>query len=84
MDDIGVKLSKRDLKIVAATLTVVGVILSVLDKIYAPHRLLSESSPDYPEFLRYLGWLFLIVPPLIYIGLDWHNLFPRKKDINKG
>ena len=83
MDNIGGRLRKRDLKIIAASFTVVGVILSVLDKIYAPHRLLLESSPNYPEFLRYLGWLFLIVPPLIYIGLDWHNLFPRKKDMNQ-
>ena len=69
-------MTKRDLKIIAATLTVVGAILSVLDKIFAPHHLLLESSPSYPDFLRTTGWLFLLIPPLIYIALDFPNLFP--------
>ena len=72
-------MSKRDLKIVAATLTVVGAILSIMDKIFAPHRLLLESSPDYPDFLRTLGWLFLLVAPIIYILLDFSNLFRSDK-----
>ena len=63
-------MNKRDWKIIAATLTIVGAILSILDKIFAPDRLLLESSPNYPNFLRLLSWLFLLVSPLIYIWLD--------------
>ena len=75
-------MNKRDLKIIAATLTVVGAILSIFDKIYEPDRLLLENSPNYPNFLRLLGWLFLLVPPLIYIWLDRENLFSMKKKDN--
>ena len=72
-------MTKRDGKIIAATLTVVGAILSILDKIYEPHHLLLEGSPGYPNFLRTIGWLLLLIPPLIYIALDWKNLFSKKK-----
>jgi hypothetical protein len=73
-------MTKRDLKIIAATLTVVGAILSILDKIYAPHIIEDTSSPNYPDFLRLLGWLFLLIPPLIYIWLDRENLFSKKTE----
>ena len=72
-------MKKRDLKLIAATLTVVGAVLSILDRIFAPDYLLLESSPDYPNLLRTLGWLFLLIPALIYIVLDFPNLFPNKK-----
>ena len=72
-------MSKRDLKIIAATLTIIGAILSILDRIYAPDYLLLESSPNYPNLLRTLGWLLLLIPPLIYIVLDFPNLFRFKK-----
>ena len=73
-------MTKRDLKIIAATLTVVGAILSILDKIYAPHIIEDTSSPTYPDCLRLLGWLFLLIPPLIYIWLDRENLFSKKTE----
>lgn len=72
-------MTKRDWKIVAATLTIVGAILSILDKIFAPSYLLLESSSKYPNALRTIGWLFLLLPSLIYIALDWGNLFPDTK-----
>ena len=77
-------MAKRDLKIIAATLTIIGAILSILDRIFTPDYLVFENSPSYPNFLRFLGLIFLIIPPIIYIGLDWRNLFPKKKDTNKG
>ena len=77
------KMSTRDFKIIAATLTIVGAILSILDRVFTPHHLLLESSPDYPNVLRTLGWIFLLVPPLIYIALDFPNLFPLKKKETK-
>lgn len=75
-------MNKRDWKIIAATLTIVGAIFSILDKIYAPHVMEDTGSPNYPDFLRWIGWLFLLIPPLIYIWLDWENLFSKKKRIN--
>lgn len=75
-------MTRRDAKIVAGTLTVVGALLSVLDKVYAPHHLLLESSPDYPNFLRTLGWLFLLIAPLFYIALDVVDIF-RSRRITK-
>jgi len=77
------QMTKRDLKIIAASLTVVGAILSVFDKIFAPDHLLLESSPNYPDALRTIGWLFLLIPPLIYIALDFPNLFPLSKSKDK-
>jgi|WetSurMetagenome_2_1015567.scaffolds.fasta_scaffold64808_2 hypothetical protein len=68
-------MTRRDAKIVAATLTVVGALLSILDKVYAPHHLRLESSPDYPDFLRTLGWLFLLIAPFFYIALDVVDIF---------
>jgi len=76
-------MAKRDLKIIAGTLTVVGAILSIFDKIFASDHLLLESSPNYPDALRTIGWLFLLIPPLIYIALDFPNLFPLPKSKDK-
>ena len=76
-------MAKRDLKIISATLTLVGAILSIFDKIFAPHHLLLEGSPNYPDALRTVGWLFLLIPPLIYIALDFPNLFPLFKSKDK-
>jgi hypothetical protein len=77
------QMAKRDLKIIAGTLIVVGAILSVFDKIFAADHLLLESSPNYPDALRTIGWLFLLIPPLIYIALDFPNLFPLSKSKDK-
>jgi hypothetical protein len=73
------QITKKNIKIVAGTLTIVGAILSVFDKIFSPHYLVTDSSPNYPEALRTIGWLFLLIPPLIYIALDLFDLFPLSK-----
>ena len=39
------------LKIVAATLVVVGVVVGFVDIKYAPDHILAESSPDRPQWL---------------------------------
>jgi hypothetical protein len=72
-------MTRRDGKIIAGTVTVIGAILSVFDKIYALHHLLLESSPDYPEPLGTLGWLCLLVAPLIYIALDFTEAFGKNR-----
>jgi hypothetical protein len=59
------------LKIVAATVVVVGIVVSFLDRWYAPHALLLESSPRRPWWLAWLGWFLTSIPAVLYIVLDY-------------
>jgi len=60
------------LKIVAATIVIVGVIVGFLEMRYAPHQLLLESSPDRPFWLpRWLGWAVTSAAAILYIVLDY-------------
>jgi hypothetical protein len=69
---------KKDLKIIAGTITIIGALFSILDKVYAPHYLLLRSSPEYPKILRTLGWIMLLIASLIYIFIDILYYFKRK------
>jgi len=77
-------MSKRDWKLIAAMVTVCGVVLCLIGKIFGPDEVVWHKASWFGETADILGWLFILIAPLIYIILDWHNLFPRKKDINKG
>src|SRR4030095_10333313 len=60
------------LKIIAATLVVVGIVVGFLELRYAPHRLLLQSSPDRPWWLpERIGWLLTSVTAILYIVLDY-------------
>jgi hypothetical protein len=60
------------LKIVAATIVIVGVIVGFLEMKYAPHGLLLESSPDRPYWLpQWLGWAVTSAAAILYIVLDY-------------
>ena len=63
-------MSRRDLKIVAGTLTVVGVVMAVLEHIFAPDYLVFGKSPlDTPWFI----WPKLVITslaPIAYIVID--------------
>ena len=60
------------LKIVAATIVIVGVIVGFLEMRYAPHGLLLESSPDRPAWLPgWLGWAVASASAILYIVLDY-------------
>jgi hypothetical protein len=60
------------LKIVAATLVVVGIVVGFIELRYAPHTLLLESSPDRPWWLpKGIGWLLTSVTAILYIVLDY-------------
>ncbi len=63
------------LKIVAATVVIVGIIIGYLDITkYAPHSLLLESSPDRPRWLpSWLGWAVTSASAILYILLDYLN-----------
>ncbi len=73
-------MSRRDLKIVAATITACGFLFSVLGEIFGPDEVVWHAAPWYGKLSGNLGWWFLLVAPLIYIRLDWSNLFPPKKE----
>ena len=51
------------LKIVTATVVIVGIVVSFLDRWYAPHALLLESSPNRPWWLAWLVWVLTSVQP---------------------
>jgi hypothetical protein len=77
-------MTKNGLKIVAGTTTIIGIILSVLNKTYAPHYLLLASSPDFPECLRTAAWLTPLIASFFYIALDLpclSKLFKSKNNI---
>jgi hypothetical protein len=46
----------QTLKIVAATLVVIGIVLGAINIIYAPDHLLLDGSPRQPSWLPWLGW----------------------------
>jgi hypothetical protein len=46
----------QTLKIVAATLVVIGIVLGAINIIYEPDHLLLDGSPRQPSWLPWLGW----------------------------
>jgi len=59
------------LKIVTATVVIFGIVVSFLDRWYAPRALLLESSPNRPWWLAWLVWVLASVPAILYILLDY-------------
>jgi hypothetical protein len=59
------------LKVVAATATIIGIILSFLEHWFAPNVLVTEDSPNYPNALRWLGWLLASAGAVAYIVIDF-------------
>ncbi len=60
-----------NLKIIAATAAIIGIILAFSERWYAPHVLVTEASPNYPELLRWVGWLLASGGAILYIFLDF-------------
>ena len=60
-----------NLKIIAATAAIIGIILGFFERWYVPDVLVTEQSPKYPELLRRLGWLLASVGAIGYIVLDY-------------
>jgi len=59
------------LKIIAATLVVVGIVIGFYILKYSPDTLLIKSSPKFPPWLPLLGWSITSASALLYIGLDF-------------
>ena len=60
-----------ELKIAAATLVVVGIVVGFINIRYAPHTLLLESSPNRPWWLPWVAWLLSSLSAAFYIVLDF-------------
>lgn len=59
------------LKVIAATATLIGIISGFLERWYAPDTLVTEQSPNYPEFLKLIGWLLASLGAIAYIVIDY-------------
>ena len=59
------------LKIIAATLVVVGIVINLYILKNSPHTLLLESSPEQPAWLPWAGWAITSASAAFYIGLDF-------------
>ena len=59
------------LKIVAAVVTIIGLLLGFLERYFAPSALITEDSTDYPDWLAWLGWILTALGILAYVGIDW-------------
>ena len=60
-----------DLKIAAAGLVMVGIVVGLINLKLAPHSLLLESSPHRPRWLPWLVWILSSASALAYIALDF-------------
>ena len=58
------------IKLIAGTLIIVSLVIGFLEKWYAPHMIVLESSPDFPNWLGWAGWIIAASAALTYIGLD--------------
>jgi vacuolar-type H+-ATPase subunit I/STV1 len=72
-------MTKRDGKLIAATFTVMGIIFTVFGELFGPEKVIWHKDPWYGNFSGKLGWFLVLIAPLIYIILDWGNIFPKKK-----
>ena len=59
------------LKTIAATLVVVGIVIGYYILKYSPGKLLLESSPKFPTWLPWLGWSITSAAAFLYIVLDF-------------
>ena len=59
------------LKIVTATVVIFGIVVSFLDRWYAPRSRVLESSPNRPWWLGWLVWALASVPTILYMLLDY-------------
>ena len=66
----GTAMTLADVKIAAAILVAVGIVLSFLSLRREPHTLLLESSPAPSPILKWGGWAVTSISSVAYIALD--------------
>jgi hypothetical protein len=59
------------LKVIAATATIIGIVFSFFERWYAPDVLVTEQSTNYPEALKWLGWLLASFGAIAYMVIDY-------------
>lgn len=57
-------------KAVCGTLVVVGLLINFFERKYAPHALLLESSPNFPAWLGWAGWVVALLASVGYFLID--------------
>lgn len=60
-----------EIKILAASLVFVGIVLGFINLRLEPHSLFLESSPDRPSWLPWLAWFLSSFAAILYIVLDF-------------
>jgi uncharacterized protein involved in cysteine biosynthesis len=61
------------LKIVAAAVTVIGLLFAFLERYFAPTVIVTENSPNYPDWLKWFGWILTALGALAYVTIDWRS-----------
>jgi multisubunit Na+/H+ antiporter MnhB subunit len=61
------------LKVVAAVVTIIGLVFGFLERYFAPNAIVTEDSPDYPRWLAWLGWVITALGILAYIVADFFS-----------
>lgn len=64
---------QETLKFIAATATVIGLLLGFLERRYAPTTIVTEDSPSYPVWLAWLGWIVAAAGSIGYIIVDFFS-----------
>ena len=59
------------IKIIAAVVTIIGLLLGFLERYFAPSVRITEDSPNYPAWLAWLGWILTALGILAYVAIDW-------------
>jgi len=74
---------KDVIKAVAGTLLAVGIVISFLERKYAPNAVVTEDSPNFPSWIGWIGWIgwgIAAGATLVYVGIDvfdwWHTRHP--------
>jgi uncharacterized protein involved in cysteine biosynthesis len=60
-------------KVVAAVVTIIGLVLGFFERRFAPKALVTEDSPNYPDWLAWIGWIMAALGALVYIAIDFFS-----------
>lgn len=68
-------MGKREWKIVAATVTVIGVLFGILDSIFAPNYYVDETGLPGHNFMALMKLIMTSIAPIAYIVIDhWEDI----------
>ena len=70
-------MSKRIGKLIAAGLIIFGSLFNLLGYFFGPERILWEQPSFFGGLSETLGWIMLLIAPIIYVIVDWENLIKK-------